>query len=575
MITRAILPAVLGIGLLVTAASRVSGAEFRALWADAFHNGFFTASQCQQLVDDARRGNFNAIIVQVRKRGDAFYTSSLEPKAVQVSPPSFDPLAELISLAHAGPEPLEVHAWLVAYNIWNRESSPPPQPDHPFRQHPEWLTRHHSTGGSWDGANHAFDPGHPGAQEHTFSVCMDLLDNYAIDGIHLDYIRYSEWGSSANYNPWGYNPVAVARFNAAHGRTGTPAPDDAEWLGFRRRQVTDLVRKVYLNAWARDPGVRVSAATITWSSPPSDPGAAAFASTTAYSRVLQDWRGWMEEGILDLNVAMNYRDQASLGVDFAIWCDRIRDTQFGRAAAVGLGSYLNTTGDTIGQIRTARAASPAGELAAGTAGYSYAVPNDDGVARPTFLDALTGASAFDPEPTPVFAEPVAPPAMPWKEDLSVGNAMGTLRVAATGAPADGATVVLAGPVTRVMTADATGFFGAVGLPTGTYTVRAGFGELAEISGQIEVVGAAVAEFDAAFFEVPFEVLSLRPNTLGGWELVWASRPGESYRLQISDDLSTWGDLAVGIASDGDTTSYDDFTAGGFPRRYYRVLREDP
>ena len=87
--------------------------EFRGLWVDAFHPGFRSRSEVTRLIADARAGHFNALLVEIRKRGDAYYDSRYEPKAGEVSPPSFDPLADLIAQAHYtnnGPR-LEVHAF--------------------------------------------------------------------------------------------------------------------------------------------------------------------------------------------------------------------------------------------------------------------------------------------------------------------------------------------------------------------------------------------------------------------------------------------------------------------------------
>ena len=66
--------------------------ELRGLWVDAFHDGIKTPAQTAQLVADARAGNFNALFVQVRKRGDAYYQSTLEPKATDISPAGYDPM---------------------------------------------------------------------------------------------------------------------------------------------------------------------------------------------------------------------------------------------------------------------------------------------------------------------------------------------------------------------------------------------------------------------------------------------------------------------------------------------------
>jgi len=50
-------------------------AEFRAFWVDAFNPGFKTPQEVTKLIADAQRANANAIVAQVRRRGDAFYTS--------------------------------------------------------------------------------------------------------------------------------------------------------------------------------------------------------------------------------------------------------------------------------------------------------------------------------------------------------------------------------------------------------------------------------------------------------------------------------------------------------------------
>jgi len=63
------------------APSGVSGAssEFRGLWVDAYRDGFKTPDQVDRLLADARRANVNALLVQVRRRGDAFYARASNP----------------------------------------------------------------------------------------------------------------------------------------------------------------------------------------------------------------------------------------------------------------------------------------------------------------------------------------------------------------------------------------------------------------------------------------------------------------------------------------------------------------
>ena len=53
--------------------------EFRALWVDAFHDGIKSRQQIDELVETAQAGNLNALVVQVRRRGDTYYPSGSIP----------------------------------------------------------------------------------------------------------------------------------------------------------------------------------------------------------------------------------------------------------------------------------------------------------------------------------------------------------------------------------------------------------------------------------------------------------------------------------------------------------------
>ena len=79
--------------------------RLRAFWADAYHQGFGNAAEVTKLIADARSANANAVFVQVRKRGDAYYESKYEPRAPRIAM-GYDPLADIIAKAHdtnAGP----------------------------------------------------------------------------------------------------------------------------------------------------------------------------------------------------------------------------------------------------------------------------------------------------------------------------------------------------------------------------------------------------------------------------------------------------------------------------------------
>lgn len=477
--------------LLSPLVARAQTNEYRAFWVDSWGAGFRSAAEVNTLTNDLRRAKMNAVFPQVRRRGDAFYNSNYEPKNSFVSP-SFDPLADLITKAHntnAG-QRIEVHAWIVTYHVWQTNSSTPglpSNPNHPVNLHPDWLLED-VNGNIIIDNEYTFDPGHPEVQRHTYNVCMDIVNNYDVDGLNFDYVRYS----SINV---GYNPVTVARFNQRFGRTGQPSPSDAAWKQFRRDQVTSLVRKVYLNAIAVKPNIKISADTITWSPGPTSL-ASWYSSSAAWNTVLQDWRGWMEEGIIDLNLPMAYFDQAgAYTLAWTNWNNFTKDHQYNRHAVIGPGIYLNSVANAIAQMRFTRTGSPGGNFARGNIGYSYRVTNKDGVARSTFINALVNPSAYDPITPPINSQLATVPTMPWKTAPTNGHLKGTIYYSHLTNGLDGAVVTLTGPVNRVQTNDATGFYGFVDLPPGAYTVQASFPGYVAASTNVTVSAGVVATRD--------------------------------------------------------------------------------
>src|SRR2546428_4246401 len=162
--------------------------QYRAPWVDAFHDGIKSPAQVQKLVADAHRANINALIVQVRKAGDAYFNRSDEPRATDIQGPAdFDPLEYVIALAHSAVPRIEVHAWL---NTFFAGESSRVYVDHGT----DWGNR--ANDGSTSGY---LDPGGPEGQRYTHKDFMDAARNYDVDGPHLDFVRYPR-------RAWCYNP---------------------------------------------------------------------------------------------------------------------------------------------------------------------------------------------------------------------------------------------------------------------------------------------------------------------------------------------------------------------------------
>src|ERR1700693_190874 len=100
--------------------------QYRAMWVDAFNDGIKSRAQIAKLVADARRANLNVLIVQVRKRGDAYFNRADEARALDIiGSRGFDPLSYLIELSHA--------------------SSPPSRRSRPTRTRSSWTSRSTTT----------------------------------------------------------------------------------------------------------------------------------------------------------------------------------------------------------------------------------------------------------------------------------------------------------------------------------------------------------------------------------------------------------------------------------------------
>jgi uncharacterized lipoprotein YddW (UPF0748 family) len=328
--------------------------EYRALWVDAFHDGIKSPAQVEKLVADARRANLNTLVVQVRKRGDAYFNWADEPRASDiVGSRGFDPLAYVIRLAHAATPRIEVHAWVNAF--FTGQSSGV------FLRHgDEWGNRTN------DGQTGGFiDPGVPEVQIYLHRVFMNLAHNYDVDGIHLDFIRYP----GAN---WGYSPTAVSLYMIESGATSPPDPGDPRWQAWRRERVTAFVRDLHHDLQLEKPGLKLSAALICYGGGPATE--ADWARTSAYSSVYQDWRDWIVKGYLDFGVPMNYDSDWSPREKgwFGRWLGFEKDSGFAKRVVIGVGAFLNYPEDTLAQIRRVLAASTAGNRVLGVAIYSYA-----------------------------------------------------------------------------------------------------------------------------------------------------------------------------------------------------------
>jgi uncharacterized lipoprotein YddW (UPF0748 family) len=496
-------------------------AEFRALWVDEYHEGIRNEEEAERLVNAARQANINALFVQVRGHADALYTQTQEPAYESESyDPNFDALENIIKLAHR--ERIEVYAWLNATTEWHPRGAPKDS-RHIFNSHgpaqtgvDDWLTRS-PEGEARFPLGFFLDPGNPAAADYIAGIFLNIVRRYAIDGIHFDFMRYPESAKPLKRgSAVGYNSISLDRFRRLQRRQDTPAPDDPQWSDWRRRQVTQLVRRIYIESKEINRQIKVSAAVIAWDKPPTSEKD--FDETQASGWLYQDWHDWLKEGILDIVVPMNYarENQPARREWFDGWIHWEKRHKHGRALIIGIGAYLNPQDATLAQIGRARAIDGRHQ-ADGVSLFSYAAlaarrprvrgastpaamvakldPNQEGEIRDERVSFLSNGAP--PQP-PAFPEVVSLPEMKRIDHPKQGWLDGTVQNSG-GVAVDGAIVTArrVGLFSRRKRseADGNGYFGFTQMRPGRYHVRveAGPKKTGELS--VRVVAGRVSKVE--------------------------------------------------------------------------------
>jgi uncharacterized lipoprotein YddW (UPF0748 family) len=320
MCPRAMLVVAIILPTIVSAQPDQPRAEFtQAMWATT--EALYTPTDVERLISVAYACNFNAIYLQVRRAGDAYYVSETEPRSrkLEGQPDDYDPLAYAVELA--GLFDIEIHAWLNVNYAWPGPEAPP-APEHIANRHPEWVlvgrdgrrmtsySRAQMSG--LDAEGWYLDPAAPGFADYFAGVAVEVAAAYDVDGVHLDFIRYPNFRfgySRENRNAfstergdadpllYAYQYVEEDIFRPAYGAGGLANRwldlHSLEWWDWRADSVTTVVKTVRDAVKAERPDCVISAAV--WQQPEH-----------AYRYVGQEWLLWTEKGYVDTIIPMAY-----------------------------------------------------------------------------------------------------------------------------------------------------------------------------------------------------------------------------------------------------------------------------
>lgn len=273
----------------------------RAIWVTRWD--FKEPEDITRIMDDCANAGFNAVLFQVRGNGTVFYDSPYEPWAEEFDfrDPGFDPLQVACREAHD--RGLDLHAWVNVMPAW-RGPEEPADETQLYHTHPDWFwydkdgnrqPLNHKVGDKARGWYVSINPCLPEVRSYLAELFGDIAARYEIDGLHMDYIRFPR------------EPVVTgevipdyprdARTLALYKADTNRAPDDDvdAWAVWRTEKVTQLVSEIQTNLRRARPSAVLTAAVG------SDPD-------RATKNYFQDARTWMDRGVIDAVVLMNYTD---------------------------------------------------------------------------------------------------------------------------------------------------------------------------------------------------------------------------------------------------------------------------
>lgn len=304
--------------------------EGRALWN---HSGLGAyPGDWDRSAKELAAAGINMIFPNMAWGGLAHYDSSVLPQSAKFAKYG-DQIAQCVKAAHK--HNLEVHVWKIT---WNLEGAPKEFVD---KMRKDGRTQISSIGDTinW------LCPSNPENVLLELKAVMEIVRNYDVDGIHLDYIRYP--GSRACYCDECHKRFMLATRQhiqewpaSVLPRTGQHAKAYVEW---RAQQITRLVRLIHKRTRQIKPDIKISTAVFG-------------AYPDCVTSIGQDWIAWAKAGYIDFVCPMNYTEDSKYFTDLLE--KQLALMPKGVAIYPGIGATasnsLLTPDAVIGQIHLAR-----------------------------------------------------------------------------------------------------------------------------------------------------------------------------------------------------------------------------
>jgi len=246
---------------------------FKGVWSYPAYDFVGGPEKVEEMVNRLASYGFNLIIPAVKdERGLFVFKTSRGKRYPMVD--EWDPLRKLVETAHN--YGLEVHPWLCVFHEGEESIF--------LEEHPEYRAldiKGNPIKGNWA------CPGELEVQMHELELYKEVMENYDVDGVHLDYIRYANIDMCCCEKCKDIDKKLGIRLNELNRRH----PKWPEWVELRIKNITTFVKR--LREESKKYGLDVSAAVF------SD-----------YPRCMvnngQDWVSWAEMKLVDHLFPMTY-----------------------------------------------------------------------------------------------------------------------------------------------------------------------------------------------------------------------------------------------------------------------------
>lgn len=275
--------------------------EFRGVWVatvvniDWPKNGLDPLERQKEdflhILDFYDKLNFNAVLVQIRTAGDAFYNSKFAPWSRFLTGTEgswlnseFDILEWMINESHK--RGIEFHAWLNPYRATFDLNTDILSPTHDFNLHPEWMLKY--------GKKYYYNPGLPEVRNRLVAIMDEVVTHYDIDAIHFDDYFY----------PYKITDE-VFKDSLSYTYHSLPNQSLEDW---RRSNVDSLIKNIHKRIKLKKPWVQFGISPFgVWKNNSTDPkGSDTRAGQTTYEDLYADPLTWMESGWIDYLVPQIY-----------------------------------------------------------------------------------------------------------------------------------------------------------------------------------------------------------------------------------------------------------------------------